>query len=268
MKKFLFNLRIAATMVACIAATSLLWNCSSEDDEEPTNAVRLVKSIIAYDEGTYHDTYEYDAQNRLTTVYHTHYDLSSTATITYSDDRIFISRTRNNDYGSYSSTDTAILNSSGYIVDYGEQPYKGVFTYDDKGYLRTYNYYGETCTWLWENGNITTCSRNKDGIEYTYTYTYEDNIPNKPISYDGGYGAAFGHAIRTPVGYCHGWYGKSPVNLPSKIKFESGYEEKYRYVMDNKGYVKEVYVTDRHARYDGVWEEWGEEYLAVTITYY
>ena len=34
MKKFLFNLRIAATMVACIAATSLLWNCSSGDDEE------------------------------------------------------------------------------------------------------------------------------------------------------------------------------------------------------------------------------------------
>ena len=290
MKKFSLNLKIAATMVACIAATSLLWNCSSEDDDEPTNAVRLVKSIVLYGDDGYEsrNTYEYDAQNRLTTeyevrIYGNEYDNhSSTTTITYSDDRIFISRTENNDYGStYSSTYTATLNSSGYIVELDYRRY--VFTYDDKGYLRTHNYgysHEYTSTWFWDKGNVTIFSQSEseDGPEREYdrrTYTYEDKIPNKPTSIDLGY--VFG--IIGDMVQCHGWFGKSPVNLPSKVT-DSGHvgldvelverhEAKLRYVMDNKGYVKEVYLTERrYNEMEDVWGDWEEERLLITITYY
>jgi hypothetical protein len=133
--------------------------------------------------------------------------------------------------------------------------------------LRTYNYdYDDYYTWLWDKGNVTTCSHNEYGSEDAYTY--EDKIPNKPTSIDLGHLLTVKWWISAPP--CHGWFGKSPVNLPSKEKrtYSSDEDEtKFRYVMDNKGYVKEIYGTERYER-NGVWGEWEEERLMGVITYY
>ena len=242
------------------ATTLFFTGCNKEENEK--SEVRLVKKIEIFDDKgvTTITEYGYDKQNRITEIIGTAEDDTTVSSI------ISYSAKNTMTYGDV----TYILNSDGSItsMNIGDD-YKLEYTYLN-GYLQTQTTHGVSSIgdgpmiryitehkFTWEKGNIDSVVLEASYFEeppysLTTTFNIEYSIENKPSKVDFG---------RSYIGIPRGWYGKSTLNLPSKIIAKTeGYKETiltYRYETDEEGYPVKIFETIDN----------GEEVLRTVIEY-
>ena len=191
--------------------------------------------------------YRYDEQNRIT-------EMTITDENGISVSSVLIHPAENNmesitEYGNTIYT----LNSDGSIASWSNDgQLLGTCTYFNNYLLkREYSMEFETLTRLtaetctWENGNITTAVIEQSyfpdspwGYSMTLNYEY-GSIQNKPVSVE-----FFLIDFSAP----RGWYGKSILNLPSKVTIQSEFGSdvvtNYRFETDKKGYPIRLFLRE------------------------
>jgi YD repeat-containing protein len=252
MLKFSFNLRIVATIVACLAAAMVLFSgCEKDNDpdnpDNPTNpTIRLVVYLYDAAEGSGTYNYEYDNQNRLTKITATGGEHAGVWTVTYPS-----STTAR--YVNASDNMLFTKNNQGYTVKY-EANVKGVKVNQDleytDGYLTktTNEIAGVTIinTYVWSNGKLDALEMRmpllptpveKAIFAYTTTPNKECSISPWTISHDAG-------NWMCPAS----WAGKMSPNLVSSKTTErlmmGSSTTTYRYETDEQGYVTKVYAKE------------------------
>ena len=234
-------------IIPCLLFAILLLSAGCNKEEKESLSVRLVRKVVYYendDNGVMHNKsheYRYDAQNRITEmIFSDENGTGISSFFTYPAENIIV-------YGS----EAYMLNNDGSFVSWsvGDRLIM-TFAYAD-GYLQRREHYTEfgtipvtnSETYTWENGNITNIKLElifytDPPTSYSTTLFYEYSIPNKPSSMD------FTHDY---VGIPCGWYGKSALNLPSKVTNKGDNFQNvttYRYETDDKGYPIRIFVQE------------------------
>ena len=183
MKKCFFELRIVATIVACLAVSVALVGCGKENGDDVGDGP-LVTEII-YDDG-WRETFEYDSQNRITKM--TSYDdgkVRSFETLSYNSEGDLISLTRN--YPDYPDNDeTMTFTKNGNTITMNRSFADEVFELNAQGLLgkttREASSEKLIITYQYQEKNLTTVTEdveaNWNGENYkrftTITFTYDD----------------------------------------------------------------------------------------------
>lgn len=195
---------------ALIAALVCVGFVACSDDDAPDAPKPTVdKRLVSYSDYSGENcTIEYDADGRISKVS----DAYDAVTFTYN--KASISVSGGNNEGTYTLKD-------GLITEWRETD-GGVwkFTYS-QGRLTGYtDYYGETTTYTWKDGDIVTQEiRDENGNYKTETYTYATD-------YDYGTVCAFLQSDSYLYdNLCEflilqGYFGKTPVHLPNSIHEE------------------------------------------------
>ena len=243
------NITFVLTLI--FAAIALFSGCSKEVIDS-SKVVKLVSRIDLYMNDEFggnvniHRKYEYryDVQNRITKIIYTDENgITTSNNINYSNDKTMTV-----------GSSIYILNNDGFVISRSENgELKETRSYNN-GYLQKMELFSEIATisivsvysYLWENGNIKSeviesslLTDPSSKISVTSVYEYNKSLQNKPYSMDFGI-----HYVGIPCG----WYGKSTLNMPSKIirKREDGSEDitAIRYETDENGYPIKIFVRE------------------------
>ena len=222
----------------------------------PSNAVRLVSKMDLFMNNEYGGEvnlsskieFRYDVQDRITTMIHTNENgITTNNNISYSNDNTMVV-----------GASTYMLNGDGFVTSRSDNgQLKETRSYNN-GYLQEMVLFSEMATipivstysYFWENGNIKSevieisfLTDPVSKISVTSIYEYNKSLRNKPCSMDFGI-----HYVGTP----YGWYGKSTLNLPSKIvhKREDGTEDitTIRYETDTDSYPVKIFVRENNSK--------------------
>ena len=275
MLKNKLNLRKVATMVACLAVTSMMFlSCSKENSDNPLDPnnpdnpdvsdIRLVSYLrIDNSDGVATYNYVYDGQNRLTKVTAAGGANAGVWTVTYPSANI-IRYDNNTNYMKFTKT-------RGYVTKY-EAKISGaevnqVLEYSGGHLVKTINDVegmSVVNTYAWSGDNLSaveevmqlppplpSMTTRKITFSYTATPNKQGYISPWTISHDDGNWICPAY-----------WAGKMSPNLVSSRTQEvfgmSTTTSTYRYEKDTEDYVTKVYVR----------EDGGAEKLLYEVHYY
>lgn len=231
MKKYLLFLWMLGTIIG-------LTSCNDDEPNEPNpneTVVKRLKSITFTGSDNHSISLKYGDEGRLFQLTE-EYSEPVINKLTYENGQVVMER-----FGKYYGT--FILNEQGYVITFkrdntADHSYK----YNADGYLTESTNGEHTCTYTYQDGNLSTCAIGNSIGLFTAGDTKE--ILSTPALYQPLYLHILGNAEVT-IGYLAGLYGKAGTHLmaSSDYTIEKGanWETQtlidYTYQMDNHGYV-------------------------------
>ena len=288
MLKVIFNLRNVVTIAICLTVIIMFSKCGSKDSElkpeepeSPTSVVKFIKRINIYNGGNDIYDFQYNTQNKLTSIATNSRTLSigypnANTIVISSESNIILTLTLNHDGSIASRPRFGDEETLEYLNGYLQKMIILSAAVDMNG-DGIIDYGTSTITNTWENENLKTAVSKYISPTYIHidTVIYEyDTLLNNPCSLDMARIIMSVTTVDEVYLYPWGWFGKATNNLPSKItisrqfySYDNDYNynttRTYRYETDSDDYPLKIFVRE--------WIEWRNDYeeerLLYTINY-